>query len=52
MTEFSATLSNQELGTLYLLFIELEKDKENIQRILKFITQVSTQKATETNAEQ
>jgi len=52
MNEFSATLSNQELGTLYLLFIELEKDKENIQRILKFITQVSTQKTTETNAEQ
>ena len=52
INDFSTTLSNQELGTLYLLFIELEKDKENIQRILKFITQVSTQKATETNAEQ
>jgi hypothetical protein len=51
MNEFSTTLSNQELGTLYLLFIELEKDRENIQRILKFITQVSTQKSVETNAE-
>jgi Flp pilus assembly secretin CpaC len=36
--EFSGTLSNQELGTLYLLFIEFEKDKSNIQRILRFIT--------------
>jgi hypothetical protein len=51
MNEFSTTLSNQELGTLYLLFIELEKDRENIQRILKFITQVSTPKSVETNAE-
>ena len=52
ITEFCSTLTNQELGTLYLLFIELEKDKENIQRILKFITQVSTPKTTETNAGQ
>jgi hypothetical protein len=51
MTEFRSTLTNQELGTLYLLFIELEKDKENIQRILKFITQTSTPKTNETNAE-
>lgn len=52
ITEFSNTLSNQELGTLYLLFIELEKDKENIQRILKFITQVSNPKTPEANAGQ
>jgi hypothetical protein len=52
ITEFCSTLTNQELGTLYLLFIELEKDKENIQRILKFITQVTTPKTTETNAGQ
>jgi hypothetical protein len=52
ITEFCSTLTNQELGTLYLLFIELEKDKENIQRILKFITQVTTPKTTESNAGQ
>jgi hypothetical protein len=39
--EFSGTLSNQELGTLYLLFIEFEKDKSNIQKILRFITDPS-----------
>lgn len=52
ITEFSNTLTNQELGTLYLLFIELEKDKENIQRILKFITQESTPKTTDSHAGQ
>ncbi|MEZ4798183.1 MAG: hypothetical protein R2809_00100 [Flavobacteriales bacterium] len=39
--EFSATLDNQELGTLYLLFIEFEKDKNNIQKILRYITNAS-----------
>jgi len=37
--DFSNTLANQELGTLYLLMIELEKDKANFQRILQYITQ-------------
>ncbi len=39
--EFSASLNNQELGTLYMLFIELEKDKANIQRILRYLTEVA-----------
>jgi hypothetical protein len=39
INEFCTTLNNQELGTLYMLFIELEKDRQNIQRILSYITQ-------------
>jgi hypothetical protein len=39
--EFSATLSNQELGTLYLLFIELEKDRSKIQQVLGYLTKIS-----------
>lgn len=45
MREFSEQLNNQELGTLYLLFIELEKDRDNIQRILTHITQIQTNDA-------
>lgn len=45
MKEFSEGLNNQELGTLYLLFIELEKDRDNIQRILTHITQIQTSNA-------
>ena len=45
MKEFSEGLNNQELGTLYLLFIELEKDRDNIQRILTHITQIQTSDA-------
>lgn len=48
--EFSSSLSNQELGTLYLLFIEFEKDRSNIQRILRFITD-SAQTQQTTNAD-
>jgi hypothetical protein len=36
---FCKTLSNQELGTIYLMFSEIEKDRGNLQRILQFITQ-------------
>ena len=42
ITEFSGTLSNQELGTLYLLLIELEKDKANFQKVLLFVTGQNT----------
>lgn len=38
ITEFCSTLSNQELGTLYLLMIELEKDKSNFQKAVQYIT--------------
>ena len=41
INEFCQSLGNQELGTLYMLFIELERDRENIQRILSYITQHS-----------
>jgi hypothetical protein len=42
ISEFSNSLSNQELGTLYLLLIELEKDKTNFQKILLYITEQPT----------
>jgi hypothetical protein len=32
-------MSNQELGTMYLMLSEIEKDRSNLQRILQFITQ-------------
>lgn len=51
ISEFCETLNNQELGSIYLLFIELEKDKTNIQRILKYIT-TSNDKQPSANAEQ
>jgi len=36
---FCSTLSNQELGSLYLLLSEIEKDRSQLQRILQQITQ-------------
>jgi hypothetical protein len=39
LTSFCKTLSNQELGTMYLMFSEIEKDRGNLQRILQIITQ-------------
>lgn len=39
--DFCNTLANQELGTLYLLMIELEKDKANFARVLQNITQTT-----------
>jgi hypothetical protein len=38
-TSFCKTMSNQELGTMYLMLSEIEKDRSNLQRILQFITQ-------------
>jgi hypothetical protein len=32
-------MSDQELGTMYLMLSEIEKDRGNLQRILQFITQ-------------
>lgn len=51
ISEFCETLNNQELGSIYLLFIELEKDRSNIQRILKYITTTNDNKQS-SNAEQ
>ncbi len=39
---FCSGMSNQELGTMYLMLSEIEKDRENLQRILHFITQPTT----------
>ena len=39
ITSFCKTMSNQELGTMYLMLSEIEKDRNNLQRILQFITQ-------------
>jgi hypothetical protein len=36
---FCSAMSDQELGTMYLLLTEIEKDRSNLQRILQFITQ-------------
>ena len=36
---FCKTMNDQELGTLYLMLSEIEKDRGNLQRILQFITQ-------------
>jgi hypothetical protein len=36
---FCSAMSNQELGTMYLMLSEIEKDRSNLQRILQFITQ-------------
>ena len=36
---FCKTMSDQELGTMYLMLSEIEKDRGNLQRILQFITQ-------------
>jgi len=36
---FCGSMSNQELGTMYLLLTEIEKDRSNLQKILGFITQ-------------
>ncbi|OYU82632.1 MAG: hypothetical protein CFE24_14920 [Flavobacterium sp. BFFFF2] len=38
---FCQTMSNQELGTMYLLLSEIEKDRNSLKRILEFITQQS-----------
>jgi hypothetical protein len=46
ITEFCNTLHNQELGTLYLLMIELEKDKANFSRVLHHLTQSKSPHAT------
>jgi hypothetical protein len=39
IASFCQTMSNQELGTMYLMLSEIEKDRTNLQRILQFITQ-------------
>ena len=39
IASFCKTMSNQELGTMYLMLSEIEKDRTNLQRILQFITQ-------------
>jgi hypothetical protein len=39
---FVQTLDNQELGTIYLMLSEIEKDRSNIQKILQFITGSTT----------
>ena len=39
---FVQTLDNQELGTIYLMLSEIEKDRTNIQKILQFITGSTT----------
>jgi hypothetical protein len=39
IASFCKTMSNQELGTMYLMLSEIEKDRANLQRILQFITQ-------------
>jgi len=36
---FCKTMNDQELGTMYLMLSEIEKDRGNLQRILQFITQ-------------
>lgn len=36
---FCKSMSNQELGTMYLMLSEIEKDRGNLQRILHCITQ-------------
>ncbi len=42
INSFIQTLDNQELGTIYLMLSEIEKDRSNIQKILQFITGSST----------
>lgn len=42
ITAFIGSLDNQELGTMYLLLSEIEKDRTTMQRILHFITQPQT----------
>jgi hypothetical protein len=39
ISSFIQSLNNQELGTMYLMLSEIEKDRSNMQRILHFITQ-------------
>lgn len=39
INSFCQTLNNQELGTMYMLLSEIEKDRQNLQRILHYITQ-------------
>lgn len=36
---FCKGMNNQELGTMFLMLSEIEKDRNNLQRILHFITQ-------------
>lgn len=36
---FCKSMNDQELGTMYLMLSEIEKDRGNLQRILQFITQ-------------
>jgi hypothetical protein len=42
INSFVQTLDNQELGTMYLLLAEIEKDRSNIQKVLQFITGSTT----------
>lgn len=42
ITTFVQTLDNQELGTIYLMLSEIEKDRSNIQKILQLITGSTT----------
>ncbi len=42
INSFVQTLDNQELGTMYLLLAEIEKDRSNIQKVLQFITRSTT----------
>jgi hypothetical protein len=39
INSFCQTMNNQELGTMYMLLSEIEKDRQNLQRILHYITQ-------------
>jgi hypothetical protein len=43
ISSFCKDMSNQELGTMYLMLSEIEKDRGNLQRILFFITQPQSQ---------
>ena len=49
ISAFCNTMTNQELGTMYLLLTEIEKDRGNLQRILHFITQPTTNSTTPNN---
>ncbi|MEI6882529.1 MAG: hypothetical protein WCK82_14515 [Bacteroidota bacterium] len=42
---FCSGLTNQELGTIYLMLSEIEKDRSNMQKILQHITQAPNQQA-------
>ena len=36
---FCQSMNNQELGTMYMLLSEIEKDRQNLQKILHYVTQ-------------